>query len=48
MDVSSGVDRHLNITFRLQYLKSDPLFPYFLEKHFAIPTTFPFLIFTSK
>ena len=45
MDVSSGVDRHLNIIFGLQHLKSDPLFPYFLEKRLAIPTTFPFLIY---
>ena len=38
MDVASGSDRHLDITFGLHlYLIAHPLFPYLLEKHLAIP-----------
>ena len=40
-DVASGVDRHLDIG--LQVVEGHPLFPYFLEKHLAIPTS-PFFI----
>ena len=39
MDVASGADRHLGITFGLQELKAHPMFPYFLEKCSAIPTS---------
>ena len=46
MDVASGADRHLDITFILdcRWLKAHPLFPYFLEKQLTIPTS-PFLIY---
>ena len=37
----TGADRHLDIG--LQVVEAHPLFPYFLEKHLAIPT-FPFII----
>ena len=41
-DVASGADRHLDIG--LQVVEAHPLFPYFLEKHLAIPTS-PFFIY---
>ena len=41
-DVASGADRHLDIG--LQVVEAHPLFPYFLEKRLAIPTS----PFTSK
>ena len=37
MDVASGADRHLDIG--LQVVEAHPLFPYFLEKRLAIPTS---------
>ena len=37
MDVASGADRHLDRG--LQVVEAHPLFPYFLEKHLAIPTS---------
>ena len=40
-DVASGTDRHLDIG--LQVVEVHPLFPYFLEKRSAIPTS-PFFI----
>ena len=36
-DVASGADRHLDIG--LQVVEAHPLFPYFLEKRLAIPTS---------
>ena len=41
-DVASGADRHLDIG--LQVVEAHPLFPYFLEKRLAIPTS-PFFIY---
>ena len=43
-DVAPGADRHLDITFGLQVVERYSLFPYFLEKHLAIPTS-PFFIY---
>ena len=40
--VASGADRHVGIG--LQVVEAHPLFPYFLEKRFAIPTS-PFFIY---
>ena len=34
-----GADRHLDITFGLQVVESSSLYPYFLEKRLAIPTS---------
>ena len=42
MDVASGADRHLDRG--LQVVEAHPLFPYFLEKCLAIPTS-PFFIY---
>ena len=39
MDVASGADRHLDIGLQVVVL-----FPYFLEKRLAIPTS-PFFIY---
>ena len=39
---ASGADRHLDIG--LQVVEAHPLFPYFLEKRLAIPTS-PFFIY---
>ena len=36
-DIASGADRHLDIG--LQVVVAHPLFPYFLEKRLAIPTS---------
>ena len=47
MDVALGADRHLDITFGLQLDEGHPLFPYFLEKHLAIPTS-PFFIYNNN
>ena len=44
MDVASGADRHLDITFGLLLVESSSLVSYFLEKHLIIPTS-PFFIF---
>ena len=44
MDVASGAYRHLDITVGLQVVEAHPLFPYFLEKPLAIPTS-PFFIY---
>ena len=44
--VASGADRHLDITIIQNAGKALPLFPNFLEKHLAIPTS-PFS-YTSK
>ena len=44
MNVASGADRHLDIG--LQVVEGHPLFPYFLEKRLAIPTS-PFFIYRS-
>ena len=41
-DVASGADRHLDIG--LMVVEAHPLFPYFLEKRLAIPTS-PFFIY---
>ena len=40
--IASGADRHLDIG--LQVVEAHPLFPYFLEKRLAIPTS-PFFIY---
>ena len=37
MDVASGAAKHLVIG--LQVVEAHPLFPYFVEKHIAIPTS---------
>ena len=37
--MASGADRNVDITFGLQVVETHPLFPYFLEKHLAIPTS---------
>ena len=42
MDVASGADRHLDMG--LQVVEGHPLFPYFLDKRLAIPTS-PFFIY---
>ena len=46
--MASDEDRHLDITLisYCRLLKVHPLFPYFLEKHLAIPTLL--FSFTSK
>ena len=41
-DVASGADRHLDIG--LQVVEAYRLFPYFLEKRLAVPTS-PFFIY---
>ena len=41
--MASGTDRHLDIG--LQVVEGHPLFPYFLEKCLAIPTS-PFFIYS--
>ena len=43
--MSSGADRHLDIG--LQVVEGHPLFPYFLEKCLAIPTS-PFFIYSNN
>ena len=43
MDVASGVDRHIDITFGLQLVKSSSLVSVLLEKCLTIPTS-PFFI----
>ena len=40
-DVASGTDRHLDIG--LQVVEAHLLFPYFLEKRLAIPTSLFFI-----
>ena len=42
MYVASGADMHLDIG--LQVVEAHTLFPYFLDKHLAIPTS-PFFIY---
>ena len=46
MDVASGADRNLDITFisDCRRLKAHLMFPYFIEKCLAIPT-YPFFIY---
>ena len=45
--MASGAERHLDITFIqiVGSLKGHPVFPYFLEKRLAIPTSSFSLVF---